>query len=341
MMNLSELRELWCPDGDEKEASPCPEFSKFLYFLFAPTLLYRDHYPRTEFSTLSEDDNNTVTKTSRTIYLKYNITRLMIIYVDGVRTEQVRWKFVVSNFLQVVLGLFYLYFIFQRTLVPLFSDFGLAPLTSKSFMLLVFNCIFPAALIYLIGFFAILHSWFNAFAEMLRFADREFYQDWWNMTSYPEYYRTWNIVVHEWLYFYVYRDFTKVFGSKRMAMHMVFFISAVVHEYILAFSFKFFYPVLYVLFAIMGSEFSTSLTGPLSPVLAAMFIFVTEKGNKTRGWNVFMWLTFFLGNALMCCLYCMEWFARLNCQPLAVSLSNIGAAQKPLYLFLVVSEFGK
>ncbi|CAF0825420.1 unnamed protein product [Adineta steineri] len=27
--------------------TPCPEFSKFLYFLFAPTLIYRDSYPRT------------------------------------------------------------------------------------------------------------------------------------------------------------------------------------------------------------------------------------------------------------------------------------------------------
>lgn len=26
------------------------------------------------------------------------------------------------------------------------------------------------------GFFAILHSWFNAFAEMLKFADRMFYK---------------------------------------------------------------------------------------------------------------------------------------------------------------------
>jgi len=25
---------------------PCPDFSKYLYFLFAPTLVYRDVYPR-------------------------------------------------------------------------------------------------------------------------------------------------------------------------------------------------------------------------------------------------------------------------------------------------------
>ena len=26
--------------------TPCPDFSKYLYFLFAPTLVYRDSYPR-------------------------------------------------------------------------------------------------------------------------------------------------------------------------------------------------------------------------------------------------------------------------------------------------------
>ena len=32
--------------GDSQEVPPCPGFSKFLYFLFAPTLIYKDEYPR-------------------------------------------------------------------------------------------------------------------------------------------------------------------------------------------------------------------------------------------------------------------------------------------------------
>lgn len=38
-------------------------------------------------------------------------------------------------------------------------------------------------------------------------------QDWWNSTSFANYYRTWNVVVHDWLYYYVYRDFLRVSGS--------------------------------------------------------------------------------------------------------------------------------
>ncbi|CAF4515426.1 unnamed protein product, partial [Rotaria magnacalcarata] len=44
-------------------------------------------------------------------------------------------------------------------------------------------------------FYGFLHCWLNAFAEMLRFADREFYSDWWTATSWSSYYRTWNIVI--------------------------------------------------------------------------------------------------------------------------------------------------
>lgn len=33
-----------CDDTEVKEL--CPDFSHYLYFLFAPTLVYRDQYPR-------------------------------------------------------------------------------------------------------------------------------------------------------------------------------------------------------------------------------------------------------------------------------------------------------
>lgn len=45
---------------------------------------------------------------------------------------------------------------------------------------------------------------FNSFGFLL--------QDWWNSTSFANYYRTWNVVVHDWLYYYMYRDFLWVGG---------------------------------------------------------------------------------------------------------------------------------
>eukprot|EP00042_Codosiga_hollandica_P019940 m.62926 g.62926 ORF g.62926 m.62926 type:complete len:114 (-) comp49604_c0_seq5:595-936(-) len=68
----------------------------------------------------------------------------------------------------------------------------------------------PGTVVLLLAFFAILHSWLNAFAELLCFADRQFYKDWWNARSFAAYYRTWNCVVHDWLYSYIYCELMSV-----------------------------------------------------------------------------------------------------------------------------------
>ncbi|GFO36109.1 O-acyltransferase [Plakobranchus ocellatus] len=122
---------------DDDEAETCPDFSKYLYFLFSPTLVYRDSYPR---------------------------------------TLTISWRYVVTNFLQVLACLFYTYYIFERFCVPVFQNFNREHITPRGFILSVFGCMMPGTLVLFIGFFAILHSWLNAFAEMLRFGDRLFYK---------------------------------------------------------------------------------------------------------------------------------------------------------------------
>jgi len=75
-------------------------------------------------------------------------------------------------------------------------------------------------------------------------------QDWWNVSSQAAYFRVWNIVVHDWLYTYLYRDFSEILipGKRFFQAEIVFIISAVFHEYALAFTFRFFYPMLFVAF---------------------------------------------------------------------------------------------
>ncbi|TNN89247.1 Sterol O-acyltransferase 1 [Liparis tanakae] len=124
-------------------------------------------------------------------------------------------------------------------------------------------------------------------------------QDWWNSTSFANYYRTWNVVVHDWLYYYVYRDFLWL-SQKRfraVAMLFVFTVSAVVHEYILAICFGFFYPVLFCLFMCFGM----------------MFNFILHDQRKGPIWNVIMWTALFLGQGVIICLYSQEWYAQRYC----------------------------
>ena len=49
--------------------------------------------------------------------------------------------------------------------------------------------VLPGIATYLLAFFGLLHCWMNLFAELTRFADRTFYADWWNTTSFSSYYR--------------------------------------------------------------------------------------------------------------------------------------------------------
>ncbi|KAK3101468.1 hypothetical protein FSP39_003824 [Pinctada imbricata] len=263
--NASKVLQVKKDDNQDACDTLCPDFSKYLYFLFVPTLVYRDHYPR---------------------------------------TKTINWNYVVSNFAQVLGCLFYTYYIFERFCVPVFHNFNQEHVAPKQLLVSAFGSMLPGTLVLFLGFFGVLHSWFNAFAEMLRFADRQFYKDWWNSTSFSMYYRTWNVVVHDWLYSYIYKDFMKLLGPKNKAgaMALVFLISAVFHEYVLIVSFDFFYPVLFVMF--MGAGFG--------------FIFIKDDGS--RPWNVFLWVSLFIGNGLLMCLYSMEWYARKRCPVTTVSM---------------------
>lgn len=239
-----------------------PSFGQYAYFLFAPTLVYRDEYPR---------------------------------------TKQIRWKVVAKNYMEVVAVIFIYSLISERIMYPVYNQFGskFYEIGIKELLASIFNSMLPGLLCFLCGFYCILHSWMNAAAELLRFADRKFYSDWWNSTNFSVYYRTWNIIVHDWLYLYVYKDlYEYVTGRNRvLSQLLVFSLSAVVHEYILAFTFRFFYPVLFILFQGAG----------------VMLIFVTKKEHKAFG-NIFMWLSLAMGMGILLSVFHMEYYARKNCE---------------------------
>ena len=94
--------------------TPCPEFSKFLYFLFAPTLIYRDSYPR---------------------------------------SSSVRWKYVISNLAQFATTTVFAYYLFYRFCLPVFSHFNSEQVTVKIFVLSILNCTLPGALVLFCGKF--------------------------------------------------------------------------------------------------------------------------------------------------------------------------------------------
>lgn len=244
---------------EDKTLAQLPPLKSFLYFMVCPTLVYRDTYPR---------------------------------------NKSIRWKFVFKCFMEVAGVMLYMSLMFERYVLPVFKEVGATKINSNEFVLQIFGYMMPALTIFCSGFYLLLHAWQNSFAEMLRFADRQFYQDWWSCTSFPEYYRKWNAVIHDWLYTYVYKDMYEIVfkGNRVAAMLMVFTISSFVHEYIIAFTFGFFYPIMLVLFEGCG----------------VIVMFFTNKRRRSIG-NIFMWFSITVGNALMLALYNMEYHARKNC----------------------------
>ncbi|XP_054712319.1 sterol O-acyltransferase 1-like isoform X2 [Uloborus diversus] len=245
-------------DGDKEDSKPCPEVGKLIYFLFAPTLIYRDHYPR---------------------------------------TPHIRWSYVAWNFLQVLGCILGAYIPCTHFIVDVFNKIGIEPIPLVNFMGVLAMSVFAGGLLMFLVFYGMFHCWLNAFAEMLRFGDRMFYDDWWNCTSFAKYYRSWNMVVYDWLYSYIYRDMYTLLGKSRVgAMLVVFMISAIIHEYILAVCFKFVFPLLFILFSTFG----------------IILVFITRRRTSSF-WNVFLWGSMFQGWGLLTVFYSMEWYARINC----------------------------
>ncbi|KAJ3120218.1 hypothetical protein HK100_012893 [Physocladia obscura] len=133
----------------------------------------------------------------------------------------------------------------------------------------------------------------NAFAELTYFADREFYEDWWNSTTFDEYARRWNKPVHEFLLRHLYLETISTYKlSRSNASLLTFFVSSVFHELVMAMTGKRLRPWLFLL-----QMFQLPLI-----MLARIPVI---KNNKTLG-NVIFWFGMFLGPPLLAALYARE-----------------------------------
>lgn len=186
-------------------SSPLPEIYKdcpypknitvrnLCYFWLAPTLVYQPVYPR---------------------------------------TSKIRWSFVAKRVVEMVgLGIFIWLMSAQYAIPALLNSvdklamFNI-PLIAERIM--KFSTI--SLVIWLCGFFAIFQSFLNALAEVTRFADRSFYDDWWNSPSVGAYWRTWNKPIYLFMKRHIYSPLMGRGWSPKTASLMVFFFSAVMHE---------------------------------------------------------------------------------------------------------------
>uniref|UniRef100_A0A7S1CQD6 Diacylglycerol O-acyltransferase n=1 Tax=Bicosoecida sp. CB-2014 TaxID=1486930 RepID=A0A7S1CQD6_9STRA len=157
--------------------------------------------------------------------------------------------------------------------------------------------IVPILFLWILVFFIIFECMLNAIAELTYFADRQFYADWWNSTTFDEFARKWNKPVHEFLLRHVYIASMHDHDlSKPAATFATFLFSMLLHEMILATAFE----------MVQGWLFLFSLMQlPLIPLMRNPVF----KG-KRLGNLVFWWGTI-TGIPLVAVLYAKE-YCRVN-----------------------------
>ncbi|KXJ94760.1 putative diacylglycerol O-acyltransferase [Microdochium bolleyi] len=178
------------------EACPYPNnitLSNLVYFWWAPTLVYQPVYPR---------------------------------------SDKIRWSFVAKRLGEVACLTVFIWFISEQYAAPVLWNslekvhtLNWVGMTERLFKLSTISLV-----VWLAGFFAIFQSTLNALAEVMRFGDRNFYDDWWNSASLGEYWRLWNKPVYQFMKRHVYIPMVGRGYKGGHASIAVFVVSGILHE---------------------------------------------------------------------------------------------------------------
>jgi len=167
------------------------------YFALAPTLCYQEAFPRTP--------------TIRPGYLASLCGRLLALCA-----------FITFACFQLILPLL------RNTVAPVCAA-DVPTLFEKLLKLAL-----PVTYVWLAAFYAFFHVYLNLIAELLRFGDRLFYKAWWNAVTFEQYWRLWNMPVHNWIARHVFFPCLRREISKPSCGLIAFTLSAVFHELIIA-----------------------------------------------------------------------------------------------------------
>lgn len=178
---------------------------KYFYFLWAPTLCFQFEYPK---------------------------------------TDKIRWTWLLLRIGELVVSLSLMLVLIQQYMFPLvLSTLPLLTNPGSSLWQLLerhLRLSIPSLYIWLLMFYALFHCWLNILAELLYFSDREFYQDWWNSLTFGEFWRRWNRPVHLWVTRHLYHPLRNHGLTPVTAGIVVFFVSAIGHEYVVSGALKIF-----------------------------------------------------------------------------------------------------
>ncbi|KAJ9608306.1 hypothetical protein H2200_007294 [Cladophialophora chaetospira] len=265
-----DLRHAMLKPGGPESAVPdyyadCPypkniTLQNLCYFWWAPTLIYQPCYPR---------------------------------------TDRIRWTFVFKRLGEMVGLSVFIWLVCAQYAVPLLRNSlsGMAEVNVSSITERVLKLSPIAMIVWLAGFFALFHSFLNALAEVTRFGDRVFYEDWWNSVNLRGYWSSWNKPVYHFMRRHIYSPLVGRGWSPQAASAWVFVFSGLLHELAIGIPS---HNVLGVAFIGMVAQLPLiALTDPLSK---------SERfGGKVAG-NCVFWLSFVIvGQPLAALIYFFFW----------------------------------
>lgn len=226
--------------------------ANMLYYALAPVLVYETTYPRT----------------------------------NGVRMRYVGWYT-----LQLACCVLVQYVLVMQFCVPIWKLGHGVEDDEPRLVWYIVKLALPCFFIWLLMFFGFFHCALNVVAELTRFADRQFYREWWNATTLYQFWRQWNVLVHEWCVRHLYVEGVRRHNVGRgTAAFGTFLMSAVMHEYVALCGFRVLRPYMFV--AMMAQlplmKMSTRLEG-------------------TRNGNLLMWGMLFAGQCSMGMLYVRDY----------------------------------
>lgn len=187
---------------------------QFTYFLFAPTLIYKSSYRKT---------NKPINWKA---FTRFASEFTVMVLVDA---------FFVKDF--VVPGLER----HQAILAEKPEEY------ISSYIRLFLLYVAQGALSLLFVAFAFVHCYSNAMAELLCFADRSFYKNWWATESPGEMWRKWNRIVGGWLSQYVYKPCIRAGFGRFWSLTATFAVSGFYHDHILTLTSGFWRPWLTIM----------------------------------------------------------------------------------------------
>ncbi|KAL3282766.1 hypothetical protein HHI36_005933 [Cryptolaemus montrouzieri] len=242
-------------ESKEKELVQYPDnlnLRDMLYFLCAPTLCYELNFPR---------------------------------------TDRIRKRFLIKRIFEVIAGTQIVFCVIQQYMIPSiinslipFSNMDIAETTERLLKLAI-----PNHLAWLIFFYITFHSYLNLIGELLQFADRNFYADWWNAKDVDTFWRSWNLPVHRWAVRHLYLPIVEMGFNKFLAGVSVFFLSAFFHEYMVSVPLK-----TYKIWA---------FTGMMSQIPLSSLANYVQKRFGSRWGNMIVWSSLILGQPLCIMMY--------------------------------------